>query len=144
MYCVYRHTFPNEKVYIGINPLKLWGGNCNGKVSEESKQKMRIAHLGVPLSESHKNALRRGRATRVIQPNTGKHLSDRWKKAVSEGVNQYDLSGNFIALYSSQKEAAKQTGICGSNIMRCCKGERRQAGGYIWRYADDKKIKRIS
>lgn len=124
------------------------GGNCNGKVSEESKQKMRIAHLGVHLSESHKNALKRGRANRAIQPNTGKHLTDSWKKAVSEGlsiaVNQYDLHGNFIASYPSQTEAAKQTGVCGSNIMRCCKGERYRAGGYIWRYSDDKKIKQIS
>lgn len=33
MYCVYRHTFPNEKVYIGItsiNPLKRWGPNGCG------------------------------------------------------------------------------------------------------------------
>lgn len=213
MYCVYKHTFPNEKVYIGItslNPLKRWGpngngyrgqvvfnailkygwdnikheilyseltkeeaeqkeieliaeyksnqrefgyniengGNCRGKVSEESREKMRKAHLGIPLSESHKNALKRGRANRVIQPNSGKHLSDNWKKAVGEGVaipvNQYDLCGNFMASYPSQKEAAKQTGICGSNIMRCCKGERRKAGNYIWRYADDKKIKWVS
>lgn len=211
MYCVYKHAFPNEKVYIGItsmNPLKRWkngegyrtqliyrpilkygwdnikheilfegltkeeacqkeielialyksnqrefgynqspGGNTV-EITEETRKKMSEAHLGVPLSESHKNALKRGRANRVIQPNSGKHLSDNWKKAVAESVaisvNQYDLCGNFIASYSSQKEAAKQTGICGSNIMRCCKGERRKAGNYIWRYADDKKIKRVS
>ena len=215
MYCVYKHSFPNNKIYIGItsmNPLRRWkngygyktqsvmfrailkygwdnikheilysdltkeeacqkeieliaqyksnnpkfgynqstGGeiNCGFHCSEESREKMRQAHLGVPLSESHKNALKQARALRIVQPNTGKHLSDDWKKAVAKGlsvaVEQYDLNGNFIALFSGQTEASKQTGVCSSNIMRCCKGERRQAGGYIWRYADDCKNKRIS
>ena len=34
MYCVYKHTTPSNKVYIGItgqNPLKRWGGGCNYK-----------------------------------------------------------------------------------------------------------------
>ena len=32
MYCVYKHTTPSNKVYIGItsqNPIKRWGGGCN-------------------------------------------------------------------------------------------------------------------
>ena len=211
MYCVYKHTFPNEKVYIGItsiNPLKRWkngegyrtqlvyrpiqkygwdnikheilfenltkeeacqkeieliaeydstdplkgynqspGGNTV-EITEEVRQKMSKAHLGIPLSESHKEGLKRGRAKRLIQPNTGKHLSETWKEAVAKGVsksvNQFDLDGNFIASYFGQKEASKITGICSSNIMRCCKGERKTAGGYIWRYANDCQNKRVS
>lgn len=34
MYCVYKHTFPNNKIYIGItsmNPLKRWANGCGYK-----------------------------------------------------------------------------------------------------------------
>ena len=34
MYCVYKHTFPNEKVYIGVtgqNPLKRWANGYGYK-----------------------------------------------------------------------------------------------------------------
>lgn len=211
MYRVYKHTFPNNKIYIGItsiNPLKRWKNGegyrtqlvyraikkygwdniqheiiCEGlskkeaeqkeieliaeykstnlefgynislggsivEITNEIRQKMSKAHLGVPLSESHKEGLKRGRAKRLVQPNTGKHLSENWKdavaKSVSKSVNQFDINGNFIASYFGQKEASKITGISCSNIMRCCKGERKTAGGYIWRYADDCQNKWVS
>ena len=34
------------------------------------------------------------------------------------------------------REAGESIGINHSNISLVCKGEREQAGGYIWRYAD--------
>lgn len=124
------------------------GGNATGKCTLESRKKMSISHKGVPLSEAHKAGLRIGRKKRKIQPNTGKHLTEEWKKAVSKGlskaVKQYDLKGNYIATYSGQLQASKITKVCSTNISRCCKGERKQAGGYLWRFADDNKNKRIS
>ena len=49
-------------------------------------------------------------------------------------VLQYTLDGQFVAEYSSIIEAEKQTGI--RHICCCCKGKRKTAGGYIWRYKD--------
>lgn len=40
--------------------------------------------------------------------------------------------------YPSFKEAAKQTGIDVGSIPLCCKGIRITAGGYHWKYADDR------
>lgn len=51
-------------------------------------------------------------------------------------VVQYDLEGNFVAEYASQNEAHRQTNISASMIGSCCKGLRKTAVGYIWKYKD--------
>ena len=39
-----------------------------------------------------------------------------------------------INLFSCAREAMRETGIdCGS-ITKCCRGQRKSAGGYQWRY----------
>ena len=43
-----------------------------------------------------------------------------------------------IKEYSSTKEAGDAMGaINGSNIVACCKGERKYAYGFVWRYKDE-------
>ncbi len=49
-------------------------------------------------------------------------------------VNQYDLNNSFIREWESAREIERQTKINRSNIACCCRGERKTAGGYIWRY----------
>ena len=44
----------------------------------------------------------------------------------------YDLWGNYIATYSSQAEAERQTGINRETIGWVIRGKRQQAGGYQW------------
>lgn len=49
-------------------------------------------------------------------------------------VYQYGLDGSFIAEYQSQRDAERQTGICQTNISKCCLGKGyRIVGGYQWR-----------
>lgn len=55
------------------------------------------------------------------------------KKAIS--VLQYDKNNNLIAKHFSIIDAERNTGIYNPNIIKCCKGERKTAGGYIWKYA---------
>ena len=164
-YSVYKHTFPNGKVYIGItkqNPLQRWkngtgykgqpvmynailkygwnnikheilftglhkeeaeekeiefialyksnnhdygynienGGNCIGTVSEETKEKIRIAHIGKKhtqeelkkMSEARKGFLYTEEAKRKMSEakrgnipwNYKKHLSKETKEKISE------------------------------------------------------------
>ncbi len=52
-------------------------------------------------------------------------------------VLQYDMDANFINEYPSINEACRKTGILSQHIGKCCKGERKSAGKYIWRYKDD-------
>lgn len=49
-------------------------------------------------------------------------------------VLQYSLNGEIYKEYFSTKEAGRETNISGSNISRCCRGERKRAGGYMWKY----------
>lgn len=41
---------------------------------------------------------------------------------------------NIIKVWSSAKEVEEQLNIKRSNICKCLKGERKTAGGYIWKY----------
>lgn len=50
------------------------------------------------------------------------------------GVNQYDLSGNFIRHYDSVKQAAEILHCGKTCIIDCCYGRKKTAKGYIWRY----------
>lgn len=49
-------------------------------------------------------------------------------------VIQYDLQGNLIKKYNSIKEARLQNKKC-SKISDCCIGNRKTAGGFVWKYA---------
>jgi group I intron endonuclease len=50
-------------------------------------------------------------------------------------VVQSFLDGNLVAKYISVAEASRETGISKTCIARCCRGEREQSGGFLWRYS---------
>lgn len=52
-------------------------------------------------------------------------------------VTQYLLDGTPYFTYFSASDAEKDLGIYHSNIIQCCRGNKRHktAGGYIWKYA---------
>ena len=69
----------------------------------------------------------------------GKHFSEEHRQHLSEskgvnGIIQYSKDGKFIAEYPSIMEAERQTGCNNSHIGSCCKGKRKSAGGFIWKY----------
>jgi hypothetical protein len=49
-------------------------------------------------------------------------------------VIQYDLAGNYISEYVTIKSAIDSTGTCKSSLIACCRGTRKSAGGFTWRY----------
>jgi hypothetical protein len=49
-------------------------------------------------------------------------------------VQQYTKEGNFIAEYNSGKIAQLETGIDARHISSVCKGKRKFAGGYFWKF----------
>ena len=53
-------------------------------------------------------------------------------------IKQYDLKENLIKIWSYANEIEKELGINANNIRNCCRGNRPAAGGYIWRYVNDK------
>lgn len=62
--------------------------------------------------------------------------NERAVKKTLKPVLQFTKDGKFVAKYYSAKEAQRQTGVCYSTICGCCRGKRKSAGGFIWRFAD--------
>ena len=54
--------------------------------------------------------------------------------------NQYTLDGNYIQTFFSEKEASIALGYKRLPIHEVCRGERGQAGGFMWRYEKKDKI----
>lgn len=45
-------------------------------------------------------------------------------------------NGQAIKIYNSLTEAGRETNICWTNISKCCRKLRKQAGGYQWEYTE--------
>lgn len=54
----------------------------------------------------------------------------------SKTVLQYDLQDNLIKEFPSIMQAHRELGFSQGNINKCCKGKRKTAYGYKWRYKE--------
>lgn len=109
--------------------------------SEEHRRKQSEAMTGKrfptrkPRSEEHRR--------RLSEANKGKVYDDEYCRKLSNAstkkkrVAQYTKDGVFIRYWDGVNVASKGLNIPHPNISACCRGEYRQAGGYIFRYADD-------
>lgn len=69
--------------------------------------------------------------------------SEAVRLSVGKIVNQYDLQGNYLNSFPSTRAAAeslnkvtsKSNGAC-SHIADVCKGKRKTAYGYIWKFSE--------
>nr|WP_315212966.1 GIY-YIG nuclease family protein [uncultured Flavobacterium sp.] len=50
-------------------------------------------------------------------------------------VIKFSLEGNFIEHYISVAEASRKSGLSKTCISRCCRGERENSGGFLWKYS---------
>lgn len=70
------------------------------------------------------------------------------KKDYIEGLeqlefSQYDLDGNYIKTFNSVLKASEELGHTHLPIHAVCRGEYRQAGGYLWSYEKKPKIEPV-
>ena len=115
--------------------LKKFGLYYNRPASEliflPHDEHISLHQKGVPKSEETKQA--------ISDAMTGVSKSEAHKKAIGEAnskkILQYTKSGEFIKEWSSMREVERELGIAHSSICKCCKGERKSAGGYVWKYA---------
>lgn len=84
--------------------------------TEESKRKMSEARKGKTGLKGPKNGM------------YGKPAPNR------KQVSKYDLNNNYIQTYNSIKDAIKENPKA-SHLKDVCQGLRKQAGGFIWKYA---------
>lgn len=61
--------------------------------------------------------------------------NERARRTLSKSVEQYDMEGNLINVWSSVMEVERVLGFSTGNISKCCNGKYKSAYGFIWRYA---------
>lgn len=68
-----------------------------------------------------------------------------WNKSEG-GIEQRDIKGTLVAVYSSQAEACRATGISSGQLSACCNRRRygrpvvvKTAYGYSWKFKEDEK-----
>ncbi len=49
-------------------------------------------------------------------------------------INQFDISGSLIKTHNSAAEASRLLGYDSSHLLACCRGKRKTAYGFIWKY----------
>lgn len=130
-----------EQYYISFfntqDSQKGYNREMGGKyfeMAEQTKEKIRIANSGQIRSEDYR-----------------RHISES-KKGIKNGMfGMYDglnpnstkviaVNGTDKIHFDSISEASRQLHLSKNafkNISACCKGKRRTAYGYVWRYADD-------
>lgn len=68
----------------------------------------------------------------VVIPHT-----EEWNHKIglsnSKPVAQYNEDGELFAVFRSRTEAEEITGIQHQCIGKCVRGERKTAGGYVWK-----------
>ena len=119
-----------------INPMQ------GKKHSDYTKSLISNCHKGRALSDEHKRKLSVAGKGRVVSEETRQKMSefayDRFSipsnNPKAKKVDMFDNKLNYIKTFPTMIEAALETGICRSNISRCCRGMSKTAGGYVWRY----------
>lgn len=72
----------------------------------------------------------------------GKHHSDEVRELLKEAnrkaVEQWSRErSELLRTFESVEEASRATGAGGSHITKVCKGERKTAGGFHWKFVND-------
>lgn len=70
----------------------------------------------------------------------GKIISQEHRNIMSEPVIQYTKDLKLIKSYKSFVEAEEETGVSKPHIHACCNRKRASAGGFIWKYENDREI----
>lgn len=63
-------------------------------------------------------------------------LTPHNKEYYDISVKQYDLQNNYIKTFDTINDAAKESGLICSDILKVMDGKRKSRGGYIWKYAN--------
>ncbi len=66
----------------------------------------------------------------TLQEHAKKYESNKGKE-----IAAYTIKGELVATFKTLPECAQFAGLKSvGNICKCCKGHRKTAGGYVWKY----------
>lgn len=128
-----KHYKLNSRLYDNIKK--------NLKVSEETKIKMSNSFKGRKWTKEQNLKRSIKIKGRILSQETKNKISNSNKGKIvnNKPILQYDLKGNFIKEWVSQKEAYRVTKIHYGSISYCCKGKIKTAGKFIWKFKNDLK-----
>lgn len=98
----------------------------NREVSKETREKIGKGNKGKKMLEEAKIKIRKYQ------------LANAFSKYVP--VLQYNLNNNLLNRFNSITDAAKNINKDTSHIVSCCKGRRKTAYGFIWKYEEKEVI----
>lgn len=151
-YILYKHTFPNGKVYIGItskNTAELrWkkgrGYSTQERMAKAIKEfgwdniKHEILLSNIPEEEVTRIEQETISFYKSNNPQYGYNiLSGGLDSFQKEGnsVLMYDLNGKYLRSFLTILDACDFLGVqSGGSISAACRGERKSIYGYQWRY----------
>lgn len=149
--------------YDSTNPAKGYnidlGGNGQGKMSQETIEKLKKSHKGQSAWNKGKPHSEETRQ-KIREALTGGHLSEETRRKMSK--SRMGAGNSFFGMhhtkesikkgamnqphrrmvvcvetgvvYESMAEAARQNGIKQGNISCVCAGKHKRAGGFHWKY----------
>lgn len=129
-----------EQKYLDLNPeyniAKIAGTSYNKNCSEENRTKWRNNKLGTKLSQETKDRISFSNIGRKFSKETKLKISIAAKGVGFKPVLQYTKSGKFLKEFASLGEAGLSLGNKYKyiNISLCCRGTRKSASGYKWRF----------
>jgi group I intron endonuclease len=103
------------------------GGNRNKVLHEDTKDLM--------------SSVRSGEKHAMFGKHHGEETRELLKEANRKEVQQWSRDGKeLLRTFGSVEEAAKETGADGSHITKVCKGARKTAGGFHWKFVNPEDV----
>lgn len=110
------------------------------KNSEKFRKAMEEGRVGGGASEEITEKIRES-VNEYYQNGGIKKHRKAMTEALGKKIQQYSKDNVFIKEFPSIKEASRTIGVAPSSIQHSLRGRTKTAGGYIWRYVDEKNLK---
>lgn len=145
--CEYYHTYKGRVLSLVLRP----SGYYEVSLTDKERRKNYSVHYlvasaflpnphGLPQI-NHKNENKADNRVDNLEWCTAKHNSNHatrnLRAAMKRSVPVIAERNGYLFEFDSITEAARQTKACDKNIIACCRGRRKVAKGYHWRYKED-------
>ena len=90
-------------------------------------------------SSSHRGFVWKFADAKDFYQNAPKRTSEKIRRAaerLKKPVAQYTKAGDFVKIWPSAYDAARDGGFDSTDICRCCNGKYKSHRGYIWKFAE--------